>query len=298
MSYPQKPDSGQAFFCLPFSFHIPCFTCPPQLKSAHSGRTFLETVMTNITHHLAARENHALLGDHIIRLLRDELGEKAPACFHAEVLGAVLTGLQKGDSLDNVVLKWSADHFIAHQLGPRLPDLWRLFDVVLAAQQSSVNAVADMNHADRYARVFLMSDLARTMAIQTQNYTYVVALVREQSLDEAASTAAGRIVWTDGYTLHLRLCTSSHGSRDGYRASLTAGDLDYLMNIASLKNHPSFRYGDLRDQGYLVTVAADLLQPWVAKDGLTNYATLVHVHHDLMSWLTTFKETQPALAAN
>lgn len=253
--------------------------------------------MSEIEKYYGARDKRAALGQRILALLTEELGPNAPQCFHAEVLGVVFKGLQNGDHLRSVALEWSADHLVAGVLARDFTRIWKMLEQAHAKQQAETSGVADMNHADRYGRVFLLADDIRAMAVQTQNYTYMVVMGRCNMLDEEASRKAGKVAWKDGFTLRLRLCTASRNSSEPYRAGLNNGELDFLADASAIKAHPAFQYDDLRDQGYLVSVVEGPLDQATAKDVLVNYFRLFHVHHDLMSWVDTLEEELKAALA-
>lgn len=253
--------------------------------------------MNEIHNYRSARSKRSELGQRILGLLNEELGPNAPQCFHAEVLGEVLKGLQGGNHLRSIALEWSADHLVAGVFARDFPRLWKMFELAHRKQREEESGIADLNHADRFGRVYLMGESQRTMAIQTQSYTYMVVMKRTSILDDHASETAGKVIWTDGFSLHLRMCTASRNSMDPYRAHLSTGELDFLADPSAIKAHPAFQYDDLRDRGYLVSVIEGPLNPATAKDVMVNYFRLFHVHHDLMSWVDTLEEELEASLA-
>lgn len=153
---------------------------------------------------------------------------------------------------------WLMDAFVAAIVGPLANDL-------LALHQFLVNTGAtpespyDFGHADRYGVAF--SDAAwKSMALQTQSYTYMVVLQPATTFKE---DDAGQIVADPAWTTHIRVCTAGPRSYDlacAPLASLTfLGDYEKVFpEIGYGANADAyFRYKDGRDRGYLCSVESN-----------------------------------------
>lgn len=108
-----------------------------------------------------------------------------------------------------------------------------------------------------------------------------MVLIEVSKIPADALGPDGRIVWEAEYTLHLRRCCRSRFGSDPARTGFD--ELGFLSQHGAMRTHPYFRYGDLRDQGYLATVRQDIRGSWVAKDSLTQYKALEVVAFDLNS---------------
>lgn len=136
----------------------------------------------------------------------------------------------------------------------------------------------------------------KTMALQTQNLTYMVLLLRKPVYDFNDPAALPTHEWE----LHLRMCTPGRNSRDFARPAL--GYLDWLADAKAVgatedcsyrggDTHEYFRYKDARDRGFLCSVSMDLSRDARSgtKDSMVSFAMLEYVLQDLMAHVSCLK---------
>jgi len=217
--------------------------------------------------------------------LSDIVGENDKHFLTQRIVGKILldTSYSKNDLGCNNV-GWSLDEYVAAKIGPLWPRMMRLHQH-LVQSGATPNKPFNFEHCDRYGVSFADEEKWKSMALMTQNYTYVVVLQRYNSYD----LTTGDVI--ENWAMHFRICTKSQYSRDWTRESFKK--LEFLSSFESVypeigygdKAHNYFRYKDGRDQGYLCSVEPSIHDPYKysTKDVLVNYGLLASVIYDLAS---------------
>lgn len=160
-------------------------------------------------------------------------------------------------------IDWMMDAYTAQIVGPLANDLLRLHQFLVSVG-ATPETPHDFEHCDRYGAVFSDGDW-KSMALMTQNYTYMAVLQPAVSFDEDAD---GQLQKHDKWAIHIRICTKDKYSHDYARPNFSSlaflGDYDKVHPEIGYgdKANEYFRYKDGRDQGYLCSV-----QPNMVGDG-------------------------------
>lgn len=186
-------------------------------------------------------------------------------------------------SCNNV--QWAIDSYVAAKVGP----LWPRF-LALHKKLAETKKEFDFEHCDRYGKAFANEEKWRSMALQTQNYTYLVVLEQRRCWYEDKPVEA--------WATHLRICTKGYRSRDFARPEFV--NLPFLASHSKVypeigygnDAHDYFRYKDGRDQGYLCSVEPNMYSErgYSTKDTLVNYGLLESVIFDLASHCDCLEE--------
>lgn len=211
------------------------------------------------------REAHrqALLGK-LNAVLDEELREADDPMLMPAVLGQLLAQRKAYDrfTTDGNHVPWMMDVYTAAIVGPLAESLLRLHQF-LVQSGGTPEAPYDFEHADRYGVAFSDAEW-KSMALMTQNYTYMVVL---QPATAFAVDADGQLQSGKAWAIHIRMCTKGHYSYDHVRTDFTS--LSFLneyesvypeMGYGKMANN-YFRYKDGRDQGYLCSVKPEIFGP-------------------------------------
>lgn len=194
-------------------------------------------------------------------LLIQELGAEDKDMLFARVIGTLMAKRKKYDrfTTENNDFKWMTDAYVAQIVGPLGEEFLKLHQFLV-----SVNATADnphdFEHCDRYGAYFA-NDGWKSMALMTQNYTYMVVL---QPYKVFFNDASGELQMRDSWAIHIRMCTSNQDSYNYSRLAFSA--LSFLGKFEKVypeigygdKADPYFRYKDGRDRGFLCSVTPEM----------------------------------------
>lgn len=214
----------------------------------------------------------------IEKLLQDRFGERG-IVDTPKVIGKLLgkSFLDSG-SLSQNGIGWAMDHAVAEQLGPCI-------EGYLALHQALVNSGCtamspwDLGYADRYVAAYANDENFKSFAVCTQNYTYMVVI----TIEKRPSLTEQSTVLENAYSLHIRRCCKNSKSMDGVLVDLT--ELSFLNGENTTRNHEYFRYGDVRDRGYLCSLVPHLAYPnmWECDRSLVSLSALERISVDLAS---------------
>jgi hypothetical protein len=211
----------------------------------------------------------------------------------SSVVGAIL--MQKSHdrhALSNNFVGWSVDAYVGAKLGPMAERYLNLHALLVKA-----GGEFSFEHCDRYGMAFANDDDFKSMALQTQNYTYMVVLCRRMAFQKGTDASV------ETWAIHIRRCTAGKYSTDYKRDSLKS--LAFLADREAVypdigygdNANDYFRYKDGRDRGYMVTVEPDFVfkgQPtYTAKDAIYGFGFLEQLTYDLASHcdcLETYEE--------
>lgn len=169
-------------------------------------------------------------------------------------LGTALANLPNSYGLQTMDLHELLSAYVATIVGKRIPGILKLHAKLV--ELAGVESVYNFGYADRYAMVYADTPTFKTMAFQTQNYTYLVAL----RSDVVYCRTGEDYVRVPTWRLHLRLCTAGPRSLDYARPALDSPALlDMLKTPEALSASEYFRYKDGRDRGYLCSLRPDPL---------------------------------------
>lgn len=170
-----------------------------------------------------------------------------------KALGTALANLPNAHGLESLTLHELLNAYVATTVGKLIPGIVKLHAKLV--ELAGVERKYDFGYADRYARVYADTPSLKTMAFQTQNYTYLVVLT-----PTAVYCGPDDGVRVSTWRLHLRLCTAGSRSLDYARPALDSPALlDMLKTPEALKESEYFRYKDGRDRGYLCSLRPDPL---------------------------------------
>lgn len=205
-------------------------------------------------------------------LIDAELNPEQVSMELPAVLGQLLASRKTYDlfTTRSNMFKWMADAYTATIVGPLAKDLLRLHQY-LVAQGATASAPHDFEHSDRYGAVFMDAEW-KSMALMTQSYTYMVVL---QPTPIFIEEGQGSLKVQDGWTIHIRMCTTGPNSQDYARPEFSSlsflADFDRVYpEVGYGQNaHSYFKYKDGRDQGYLCSVVPDMSgQGYTTQDSL------------------------------
>lgn len=229
---------------------------------------------------------YAKLKTQLNALLDEHLDDRDPAML-AHVLGELLADRQDYDrhAVSSTTVPWLLDTYTATIVGPLGPQLLKLHQF-LVRSGATPQKPFDFEHCDRYGVAFADAEW-KSMALQTQNYTYLVVLQPEVAFLE---NAEGTLTTENRWRVHLRMCTPSRYSYDCKRTPFT--DLAFLSDFDAVypktgygqSAHEYFRYKDGRDRGYLCSVGSDIVGPGYRTENISwgaAYSYLQGVLHDL-----------------
>lgn len=200
-------------------------------------------------------ESRLKLETSIREALAQHADDKDPAMV-AEVLGRILATRHPYDpyALSSTEVPWMLDAYVAAVVGPLAKRLLAVHQH-LVASGATAEAPYDFEHCDRYGVAFADAKW-KSMALRTQNYTYMVVLEPRSSFSELPD---GQLTQIEGYAIHIRMCTAGRYSCDFSRPSF--GSVAFLGDKASVCPEDDrssacdyFRYKDGRDRGYLCSV--------------------------------------------
>lgn len=220
------------------------------------------------------------------------IGAKDNDLLMHRVLGKLLVDMSHSpNDLRSNTLEWMVDQYVANKVGPMWPRHLALHQFLVKSGSTSSNPF-DFEHCDRYGVAFADEEDWKSMALMTQNVTYMVVLQRYWRLDYDQQDK--RI---EDWITHIRVCTTGPHSLDFARPRFT--ELEFLRDHA--KVYPEigygkqacdyFRYKDGRDRGYLCTVEPDLLRPvYETKDAIRGYGHLCYILIDMASHVDCLDE--------
>jgi len=224
----------------------------------------------------------------IEQMLQERFGENDLLDI-PKVMGKLLgKNFRDAGSLSQNGIGWAVDHAVAGQLGPCIEDYLHLHQH-LVATGCTPTSPWNLGYADRYAAAYANEETFKSFAVCTQNFTYMVVIIVEKTLCQKA-LAEDKVVWVPAYSLHIRRCCNGHESQDPILVELPT--LDFLGTSAKALAHPYFRYQDVRDQGYLISLTAETLKPneWKCDRALGSLAALEYVTYDLASLVDHTRE--------
>ena len=234
------------------------------------------------------------LAEKILALIAQEKEGSKDAFLEEHALGDVITTLSKrydDKAVGSPLLEAVADRYIGAQLGPQWPGLLRLH-AFMKASGATAEAPHDFEHADRYGVAFADEGDFKTMALQTQSLTYLVALERRDVFIEKEASYEQVEAWKT----HLRVCTSGRHSQDFCRAPFAG--LAWMNDQAEFEASDYFRYKDGRDRGFLCSIEPDWFEAgkYTSKDSLrfgAAYSYLTGISYDLMSHVSCLPKESP-----
>lgn len=197
-------------------------------------------------------------------VLDEELREADDQLLMPAVLGQLLAQRKAYDQFttDGNDVPWMVDAYTAAIVGPLAENLLRLHQF-LVATGATPEAPHDFEHTDRYGVAFSDAEW-KSMALMTQNYTYMVVLQPSTAFDvDGDGNFQSRKTWT----IHLRMCTKGRHSYDCARTDFPS--LSFLNEHEAVyqevgygdKANDYFRYKDGRDRGYLCSVEPESFGP-------------------------------------
>lgn len=210
----------------------------------------------------------ATLTEKILALIAQEKEGSKDAFLEDRALADVITALSKrydDKAVGSPLLEAVADRYIGAQLGPQWPGLLRLH-AFMKASGATAEAPHDFEHADRYGVALADEGDFKTMALQTQSLTYLVALERRDIFIEKGTSYEQVEAWKT----HLRVCTDSRHSQNFCRAPLAG--LVWMNDKADWEASDYFRYKGGRDRGFLCSIEPDWFEAgkYASKDSVTS----------------------------
>ena len=206
---------------------------------------------------------HAVLKAKLNAVLDEHLDDKDPSML-SQVIGELLADRQSYDrcTVSSTTVPWLLDAYTAAIVGPLAPSLLKLHQF-LVRSGASPDKPFDFEHCDRYGVAFADAEW-KSMALKTQNYTYMVVLAPATAFLEDAE---GNLTSEARWRIHLRICTASRYSYDCARTDFKA--LEFLRDFDAVypetgygdSANEYFRYKDGRDRGYLCSVGPDIIGP-------------------------------------
>lgn len=224
----------------------------------------------------------------ILALIESKFGAGDPEFMFDKVMGAVLkkAAFHNRNDLSQNRIDWSVSHAVAAQVGPQIERMLKLHTWMMKKGYADGNEW-DLGYADRYAVAVANEPDFKSFAVQTQNYTYMAALVRRDRYKDDSKEEA--------WELHLRVATTSRYSREFMRAHLDPIAMGWFVSKAKTFESPYFRYKDCRDQGYLLSLKPDIFgeEGWTCERALLDWHMLQHVIHDIASLVDSIEEDEP-----
>lgn len=219
-----------------------------------------------------------------VTIVGDTLGTALASLPHAAAVG-----------LDSMDMHELMNAFTAATVGKQIPNLVALHAKLV--ELVGVGVQYSFGYADRYAMVYADTPEFKSMAFQTQNLTYMVAL-----------KSATAYCWSDNpeacvsmptWRLEMRLCTARPHSWDHARPALDS--LQLLKSPQAMKDSEYFRYKDGRDRGYLCSLRPVLFNRessevvFETKDMHWGSAMshLTGIFYDLSAHASTLDELEP-----
>lgn len=251
--------------------------------------------VNNITSKNDIREDkiEIAIGD-ALNIISKHLGAKDPEMLFDRVLAGLMKSKDYDDraTLGNNSIDWALSHYVAQRIGEASNDIERLHQF-LVSKKASATEPYDFENIDRYGASFANEDDFKSMALMTQNYTYMVVLRR--------NTAYINNEMVPGWDVHIRRCTPGRYSHDYSRAEFFSLNAILSNNIIANKydnNCDYFRYHDGRDRGYLCSVTRDIIGGgWKCEDVVASFKEFQGVFYDMMchvSMLPKERKAKPA----
>lgn len=209
-------------------------------------------------------------------VLDEGLREEDGPAMMSTVLGQLLARRKGYDrfTTGGNTIPWMIDAYTAAIVGPLAENLLRLHQFLVRSGATPENP-HDFENVDRYGVAF--SDAGwKSMALMTQNYTYMVVLQPEVGFNEDAT---GQIQRRDTWAVHIRMCTQGRYSQDFTRPDFTS--LTFLNEHEKVnpergysdKANSYFQYKDGRDRGYLCSVKPEIFgQGFTVEDSMAGSA--------------------------
>lgn len=237
------------------------------------------------------------LAEKILALIAQEKEGSKDAFLEERALADVITALSKRydeKAVCSPLLEAVANRYIGAQLGPQWPDLLRLH-AFMKISGATAESPHDFEHADRYGVAFSDEGDFKTMALQTQSLTYLVALERRDVFIEKGTSYEQ----VESWKTHLRICTDGRHSQNFCRAPFTG--LTWMHDKADWEVSDYFRYKDGRDRGFLCSIEPDWFEAgkYASKDSLrfgAAYSYLTGISYDLMSHVSCLPKESPHAA--
>jgi hypothetical protein len=115
----------------------------------------------------------------LIAILEKNLADPNDQFKYSEILGNLMMHKDYRDtgSFGNLHMENSIDHYTAKHVGDMSEGLVALHDF-LVKQGATVKNPYDFESCDRYGVAFANENDFKTMAFRTQNYTYMIVLVK------------------------------------------------------------------------------------------------------------------------
>lgn len=226
----------------------------------------------------------------ILDLIESKFGSGDPEFMFDKVMGAVLkSAFCNRNDLSQNRIDWSVNNAVAAQVGPQVERMLKLHAWMIRRGYGYMKGEWDLGYADRHAVAVADERDFKSFAAQTQNYTYMVALVRrDRYLGDSK---------VEAWEMHLRVATTSRYSREYMRAHLDPIAMDWFASRAKTFESPYFRYKDCRDQGYLLSLKPAIFgeEGWTCEHAMLDWHLLQNVIYDISSLVDSIEEDEPAL---
>lgn len=218
--------------------------------------------------------------------------------FLAQVLGQLLHSRQRYDKgvVSTTTVPWMLDAYVGLTLEDAVPGMLKLHQF-LVEKGACAEKPFDFGYADRFGAAFADEPDWKSMALQTQSFTYMVVLSKKTifSFEEDGSYQS-----KDQWLAHLRLATPSRHSYDYSRPNFAS--LSFLSDPIKVEPdgkysdqaHEYFMYKDGRDRGYLASMYFDG-RSVVAKDVTWGaaYTYLRGILYDMMAHASCIPKETP-----
>jgi hypothetical protein len=227
----------------------------------------------------------------VISVLEKNLAAPDDQFKYEEVLAKLMLHKDYRDvgSFGNLHMESAIDHYTAKRVGDMSEGLVALHGF-LVKHGATAKSPYDFGHADRYGVAFANEEDFKTMAFQTQNYTYMIVLVK------AHWYSGEKFESNDCWTVHLRYATTGKYTPQFARPEF--GKLKFLNDRvkSGAKKYDDgassyFRYHDFRDQGYICSVTHELCGPnWDTEGTIHGYSMLKSVFFDVSCHISMIDE--------
>lgn len=224
-------------------------------------------------------------------LFKETFTDDGNEFMFSSVIGALLDSRSHDSkSLSNNYVEWGVGDYVGRKLGPQAERYLALHQF-LTRTGATADSPFDFQHCDRYGVAFADAEDFKTMALQTQNYTYMVVLCRRSVFHDVGGPYNER-GWA--WAIHIRVCTASTNDTGWKRAPFT--ELEWLADRAKVSPDIGYgtstqdylRYKDGRDRGYCASIEPDMVvkggrQTYRVESALARYGFLDGLTYDLAS---------------
>lgn len=170
-------------------------------------------------------------------------------------MGHLMASLPDSYGMDSLDLAALQNAYVATTLSSKFEKYVALHAKLV--EVAGVGVKYDFEHCDRYAQVYLDTPELKTMAFQTQGFTYMVVLRAKTAYLKRGSEDAPQLEGVPTWSMDVRGAAPSSNSYDLSRPPLAG--LTMLESREALKASDYFKYRDGRDRGYCGTVRPALI---------------------------------------